>query len=163
MAYILGHTWFYGLKIAVGKGVLIPRPDTELLVSKGVEALRLLADKMATLWIPNVLELCTGSACISLALRKLWGRPIRIIATDLSSEALMYAKRNISIHDADQEIDLYQGDLFAALPNEVNPNDKMFSGFDLILANPPYIQSEILKTLEKGVKDYEPRIALMVA
>ena len=74
MAYILGHTWFYGLKIAVGKGVLIPRPDTELLVSKGVEALRLLADKMATLWIPNVLKLCSRIGLYKLSSEKTVGK-----------------------------------------------------------------------------------------
>ena len=79
------------------------------------------------------------------------GKTHSIIATDLSSEALMYAKRNISIHDATKKSTYIRG-FVAALQNEVNPNDKMFSGFDLILANPPYIQSEILKTLEKGLK-----------
>ncbi|HHX36987.1 MAG TPA: peptide chain release factor N(5)-glutamine methyltransferase [Clostridiaceae bacterium] len=160
LAYILGYTWFYGMKIGVGPGVLIPRPDTEVLVERGVNLLASMTDKCKS-HVPTVLELCTGTSCVSLALRERWKKPINLVATDVSEEALMYAQYNIAQYSAADDIELYRGDLFEALPHRYNPKQtNEFAGFDLILVNPPYIQTSVIPTLAVGVKDYEPALAL---
>ncbi len=137
LSYVLGNADFYGYEIKVDKRVLIPRPETEELVSEVLKVVKN-TDK--------VLDLCTGSGAIALVINKKSGASVT--ATDISEAALEVAKENFKQFDAAVEtrlIDLY-GDL----------SEK----FDIIVSNPPYIKTEEIDTLDKEVKDYEPRIAL---
>ena len=137
LSYVLGNADFYGYEIKVDERVLIPRPETEELVS---EVLKVVKNT------DRVLDLCTGSGAIALVINKKSGASVT--ATDISEAALEVAKENFKQFDAAVEtrlIDLY-GDL----------SEK----FDIIVSNPPYIKTEEIDTLDKEVKDYEPRIAL---
>lgn len=137
LSYVLGNADFYGYEIKVDERVLIPRPETEELVSEVLKVVKN-TDK--------VLDLCTGSGAIALVINKKSGASVT--ATDISEAALEVAKENFKQFDAAVEtrlIDLY-GDL----------SEK----FDVIVSNPPYIRTEEIDTLDKEVKDYEPRIAL---
>ena len=137
LSYVLGNADFYGYEIKVDERVLIPRPETEELVSEVLKVVKN-TDK--------VLDLCTGSGAIALVISKKSGASVT--ATDISEAALEVAKENFKQFDAAVEtrlIDLY-GDL----------SEK----FDVIVSNPPYIKTEEIDTLDKEVKDYEPRIAL---
>ncbi|MFZ4578612.1 MAG: peptide chain release factor N(5)-glutamine methyltransferase [Myxococcota bacterium] len=152
VAYILGRREFYGLDLAVRPGVLVPRPETESLVDEVVKFLTSDAAPQGA-----VLDLCTGSGCIALAVahtlkdKALKGKGIErdVIATDLSPEALVIAIEN---RDAlDLAVDLRQGDLFAAVPG---------LQFAAIASNPPYVRTETVAWLEPDVRDFEPRLAL---
>ena len=137
LSYVLGNADFYGYEIKVDERVLIPRPETEELVSEVLKVVKN-TDK--------VLDLCTGSGAIALVINKKSGASVT--ATDISEAALEVAKENFKQFDAAVEtrlIDLY-GDL----------SEK----FDIIVSNPPYIKTGEIDTLDKEVKDYEPRIAL---
>ena len=137
LCYVLGNCDFYGYEIKVDERVLIPRPETEELVS---EVLKVASrDK-------TVLDLCTGSGAIALVISKKSGA--KVVATDISEGALEVAKENLKLFDADVKtelIDLY-GDL----------EDK----FDIIVSNPPYIKTEDIGGLDDVVKNYEPHLAL---
>lgn len=143
LQYILGEWEFYGLKIFVGKGVLIPRPETELLVEKILE----FAGNKPDL---KILDLCTGSGCIALALKKFLP-DAEISAVDVSETALSYAEKNIKYHHL--AIKLFHADVL----------DKNFAGqfqnYDIIVSNPPYLTSEEMKDLQTEVR-HEPETAL---
>ena len=137
LCYVLGNCDFYGYEIKVDERVLIPRPETEELVS---EVLKVASrDK-------TVLDLCTGSGAIALVISKKSGA--KVVATDISEGALEVAKENLKLFDADiktELIDLY-GDI----------DDK----FDIIVSNPPYIKTSDMDGLDDVVKNYEPHLAL---
>lgn len=136
--YCVGDTDFYGYEIKVDERVLIPRPETELLV---LNATKLVKDG------DKVLDLCTGSGAIAIAVKK--EREVFVTAVDKSVDALSLARENAKLNDA--EIEFIESDMFSAL------NDRKF---DLIISNPPYIKSEDVLTLQKEVKDFEPVMAL---
>ena len=142
LQYILGFVWFCGLKLLVGKGVRIPRPETEILVE---ETLRRAGRQREI----KILDLCTGSGAIALALAKNLPRA-SILATDISGEALIWAERNRRENGV-ENVRFAKGDLFGPAGDSV---------FDFITANPPYIKEERLKTLEPEVVCWEPGIAL---
>jgi release factor glutamine methyltransferase len=147
LQYILGWVDFYGLRIKVGPGVLIPRPETEVLVD---EVLKRIGPEEA----PAVLELCTGCGAVALAIKS--RRPRAAVwATDISGKALQYARENAS--SSGLEIVFLEGDLYAPVKGK---NKEKNTVFDIIVANPPYIKSSILESLPPEVKDWEPRIAL---
>lgn len=142
-AYILGAVEFHGCQIHINSNVLIPRFETELLVEKILE-------KYPQDSSVNVLDLCTGSGCIGLALKK--HRPLwNVFMTDLSIEALKVADENAQRNGL--SVKIFQGDLFEPLEGA-----KVF--FDLIVSNPPYIPEKDYLILESSVLDYEPKIAL---
>ncbi len=136
--YCIGDTEFYGHKIKVDERVLIPRPETELLVYNALDYL----DERK-----RVLDLCTGSGAIAIAIKK-ERNPI-VTAVDKSMDALDLAKENAKINDVD--IKFVWSDMFSALEGRK---------FDLIISNPPYIKSQDIKTLQTEVKDFEPIMAL---
>lgn len=141
VAYITGWREFYGLALRVNPEVLIPRPETELLVELALE--RLSPEEP---W--RVLELGTGSGAIAIALAS--ERPgLAIVATDVSEAALALARRNARDHGA--EIDFVLSDWFDALEA---------GQFDLIVSNPPYVPAED-PHLERGDLRFEPRLALV--
>jgi release factor glutamine methyltransferase len=140
--YILGEVEFYGLRIKVGPGVLIPRPETELLVE---ETIKRLSDNPA----PRVLELCTGSGCVALAVAR--GLPeAQVIATENSKEALRYALENAALNEVENAA-FPSGSLFEPVVGQT---------FDAVLSNPPYIRTGDIDTLAPEIKNWEPREAL---
>ncbi|MFN0157847.1 MAG: peptide chain release factor N(5)-glutamine methyltransferase [Bacteroidota bacterium] len=144
LQYIIGETSFMGFDLFVDKNVLIPRPETELLVERVVEYInRVTSDQV------EVLDIGTGSGNIPVALAK-FASKARITSVDVSAEALAVAARNIKRH-AVNAVTLIQGDIFG----------DMLSGreFDLIISNPPYISLQEFQGLQPEVRDHEPRIA----
>lgn len=144
LQYLIGQVEFFGLKIAVGPGVLIPRPETELLAE---EAVRLLghAGKPGL----RILDLCTGSGCIALTLAHHFPHST-VIAVDKSLSATGYARHN-AIDNGIGNIHLVAGDLYRSL----RPRP-----YDLIVSNPPYIRSADIGGLQREIRDYEPPGAL---
>ena len=140
--YITGECSFHAIELQVGPGVLIPRPETEELV-----------DLALTLWRPEepVLDLCTGSGAIILALAKARPKATQLTGVDLSSEALTWAQRNRDILGLTQ-VELRAGDLCAPV---------LGRQFQLITANPPYVSEQEYAELSPLVRDHEPRLALL--
>lgn len=142
LQYIIGHVDFYGIRISVGPGVLIPRPESELVVE---EALKALAGKPAA----RVLDLCTGSGCLALAIaRNIPGATV--CGTDLSREALRYAEGNARLNRIENARFL-QGHLFEPVRD---------MRFDAVVSNPPYVRSSDIEGLEPEIRHWEPRAAL---
>ena len=141
LQYILGTTVFSGLEFEVCPGVLIPRPETELIPLWTEVLLRENAS-------PEILDLCCGSGCLGLAIKYMM--PLaRVTMSDLSPEAVRVSERNREKLDLNCEI--LQGDLFEPLQGRK---------FDCIVSNPPYIPTKTIETLQREVKDFEPRLAL---
>ena len=148
IATLVGYTEFYSLRIHVNGDCLIPRPETEQLVQQAIEVLR---QKRGPLC---VLDLCTGSGCIAVAIAQ--NHPdVTLTATDISEAALAVAAGNIRSHGLAERITLLCGDLFDPLAALRQAN-----GFDLIVCNPPYIPTDVIETLDRNVRDYDPRMAL---
>ena len=139
--YIFGDTDFCGCKIKVDERVLIPRPETELLVRQALAALKD-GDSM--------LDLCTGSGAIAVAVavEAAKKKSVTIVGADISEDALEVARENARINQA--SVTFVKADLF----------DGIRGKFDLITANPPYIKSGEIVSLDQEVRDFEPRIAL---
>lgn len=143
LQYILGEWEFMGYPFAVGEGVLIPRPETELLVDFAKDKLK---DKKS----PVVFDLCSGSGCIAISVAKLFPKA-KVYAVEKSPEALSYLKKNVKLNKA-KNVDIINGDI---------ADKRLLQGIvpDLILSNPPYIKSAELPTLQKEVQR-EPSMAL---
>lgn len=143
--YIVGYTYFYGLKIKVTNYTLIPRPETEVLLDKGIEVINELGDNL------TILDLCTGSGCIAIALKNYLNNKNMtnsiVFASDISNNALAIAKENAIMNNVN--INFIESDLFTNINNK----------FDIIICNPPYIPNDS-KEVEKIVLDNEPSIAL---
>jgi len=162
-AYIIGKKEFRGLEFEVNPSVLVPRPDTETLVEAAIEMiteeLRTKAQRHEGSKGFNVLDLCTGSGAIIIALKNEMPH-INAYATDISSEALKVAKANASRLLPNNKIHFHHGDLFQALPTNSSasfaPSRELFS---LMTSNPPYIPSAEIETLSAEVQN-EPRLAL---
>ncbi len=148
LQYILGYTEFCGLKIKVGKGVLIPRPETELLVEK---AIKIISNFESQITNSNLLDLCTGSGCIALALAREFP-DAQVYGTDISEIAIRYAKENAKLNKI-KNVAFIKGSLF-------KPVKKSLNTFDLIVSNPPYIKKNDIKNLQIEIKDWEPVKAL---
>ena len=146
LQHIIGSTSFCGLEIAVNKHVLVPRPETELLAELGWQFLTTINHQPST-----CLDFGTGSGCIAIAIAVKCPMA-RIVAVDISVNAIAVAKQNAASNGVDDSIEFRCGDGFATL----NGNDK----FDLIVSNPPYIASEEIATLEPEVRNFDPRNAL---
>lgn len=150
IAHLVGVKEFYSLDFAVDSRVLVPRPETEVLVECAVDHLASLPGERERV----VLDLGTGSGCIAIALAKQVDS-VRVVATDVSPEALEVARGNAERHGVAERIDFVEAHGLA-LPDDVLAD----GGFDLILSNPPYISESDHAALEKHVRDYEPRMAL---
>lgn len=145
LQYQKGYAEFYKLKFKVTPDVLIPRPETELLVD---EALSLARPGLARL---TILDLGTGAGNIAISLAcNLKGCNVNIIATDISSKALKVAKQNAKLHGVENKIEFFQSNLLENITKQP----------DIIVTNLPYIPSERIPYLDSSVKDYEPNIAL---
>lgn len=140
LQHLTGEQMFMGLRFVVNEHVLVPRQDTEILVE---EAMRELHDGM------SVLDMCTGSGCILLSLLQ-YSNDCRGVGVDISPKALLVAQENAKLLGITAEF--REGNLFSALM----PQEK----FDLLISNPPYIESEVIPTLMEEVRCHEPQGAL---
>jgi release factor glutamine methyltransferase len=146
LAYLIGSVPFNDLTILVEPPVLIPRPETEEWTVYLIEQLKKLDNKKLT-----ILDLCTGTGCIALAIAK--ALPMaHVYAVDIADEAMQCAQKNI-VHSAASNVVLIQSDLFDALPDDVH--------FDLIVGNPPYISQEYWEDLDEQVAEWEDKRALI--
>jgi release factor glutamine methyltransferase len=150
LQYILEHQEFWSIDLKVDPRVLIPRPETELLVEQSLLILLEISVKR----IPSILEIGTGSGAIAIALAK-EVKHIFLVATDISGDALVLAKENAESAGVRHQIEFVNGNLFGAF---CVPRGR--TRFDLILSNPPYIVRPEIGSLAKEVRDYEPIIAL---
>jgi len=140
--YLINNKEFRSLDFYVDENVLIPRPETEVLVET------ILEDKTED---RKFLDIGTGSGAIAISVAK--ERPNwEIFATDISTEVIQIAKRNAQNHDLEERISFLQGNLFEPIDSNMH--------FDWIVSNPPYIKSDELAKLMPEVRDYEPKIAL---
>lgn len=146
IAYLIGEWEFYGLTLTVTPQVLIPRPDTELLVERGILAIRDLPQA-------RVLDLCTGSGCVGLALA--YNCPnAQVVLADWSEEALEVARQNVLRNQLSDQVSLVRA-------NALEAPERELGDFDLILCNPPYIPKRVVEEeLDPSVRDYEPHMAL---
>jgi release factor glutamine methyltransferase len=146
VAYLVGRTEFYSLEVEVTPDCLIPRPETELLVQQSIELLRKRTGPH------DVCDLCTGCGIVAVAIAR--NVPdAKVLATDLSEAALAVAARNVEKHQVQDRIELRHGDLFDPLVPRLDQ-------FDLMACNPPYVSAAEYETLDRNVRDYEPRLAL---
>jgi release factor glutamine methyltransferase len=145
--YVLGEAWFYRMKFKVNAHVLIPRPETEELVEQ------LITDRKSKLTDPGILDIGTGSGCIPIAIKK--NLPAsKLIALDISEDALALATENAAFHNAHINfmlLDFLDESTWSALEL-----------FDIIISNPPYIPIHEKEKLAKNVTDFEPHLALFV-
>lgn len=158
LQYILKETEFWGLKITVTPDVLIPRPETELLVEEAIKIVgagfsRPGREDRAPTGI-QILDIGTGSGSIAVALAKELPKA-KVIATDISKEALALARENAEMNGVIDRIDFILADL--APWKRFQAEDRLF---DLIVSNPPYIATNDFPTLQPEVRDFEPRRAL---
>ena len=146
VAYLIGEWEFYGLTLDVCRDVLIPRPDTETLVERGILFLRDLPEGA------RVLDLCAGSGCVGLAIAD--NCPgAHVILAEWSDDALRICRQNILRCALSQQAS-------AAQVDALEPPPRLLRDFDLILCNPPYIPTLEVAHLDPSVRDYEPRLAL---
>lgn len=148
LQYILGKTEFMGLEFEVNPDVLIPRPETEILVESVIKILNQPEYRSRRL---DVLDVGTGSGCIAISLAKLYPG-INITATDISEPALRVSRRNAFLNGVVDKIRFMQSDLFAS-------RKLVSGGYDVIVANPPYIAGDEIDGLQPEIS-FEPDIAL---
>jgi len=146
LQHLTGSASFCGLEIAVNRHALVPRPETELLAELGWQYLSTLNSQPSI-----VLDFGTGTGCIAIALAAKCPSA-KIVATDISPDALALARENAARNNVADRIEFRQGDGVAALSAEIR--------FDLIISNPPYIPSAEIATLQPEVRDFDPRLAL---
>ena len=146
LAYVLGEWDFYGLTLYVDKNVLIPRDDTCALAEMVIRKVLFMDQD------PRVLDLCTGSGCIGLAIANKV-KDARVTLADISREAMAVAKKNIQRHHMGGRVNVIAADALG--------KPSAFLGkFDMIVSNPPYITTEEMTQLQPSVKDFEPVLAL---
>ena len=146
VAYLVGEWEFYGLPLTITPEVLIPRDDTQVLADQAISWLKDLEGPA------RVLDLCTGSGCVGLAIAS-QRDDCRVVLADVSEGALRIARTNVRLNRLQSRCAVMQADALASPP----PN---FDGFHCIVANPPYIPSGDLARLDRSVRDYEPHMAL---
>ncbi len=145
LAYILGEWSFYGLPMKVTEDVLIPRDDTAAVTELALEALTGVEKA-------RVLDLCTGSGCVGVAIAKL--RPTAwVTLADISDAALRVARENAALNGVSRRINPVRADALQEAPG-------FLSGFDLIVSNPPYITAAEMEQLDVSVREHEPHLAL---
>ena len=146
LAYILGQWEFYGLTLFVDKNVLIPRDDTCAVTDLAIKNALFLDTN------PRILDLCTGSGCIGLAVASRV-KDAKVTLGDYSREALAVAKKNVTAQKLSGRVSCLQVDA-------LKPPTAFLGKFDMIVSNPPYITSQEMEELPVSVKDFEPELAL---
>jgi release factor glutamine methyltransferase len=184
LQYIFGNVDFMGMKLHVGPGVLIPRPETELMAEYAIKAVSTQRSAVRfekkpgahdpKLQTPNsklqILDLCTGSGCLALALAKQFA-DAKVYGVDISETALLYARRNAELNGV-TNVEFIAGNLFEPfqrhpelvsgsqkeMPKQVRHDSSKF--FDLIISNPPYIKTADIRELQPEIREWEPVNAL---
>ncbi len=154
IARIVGHQEFYGLSFELNPATLVPRPETELLVDLALAAI---GNKPAA-----VLDLGTGTGCVIVALLAN-ALASHGVGVDLSAQALQCAQANADRHNVQNRLELLNGSWFGALTGRKQAPSaagEVAGRFDLIVSNPPYIESGVIPTLARDVRDYDPLLAL---
>ena len=146
LAYVLGEWEFYGLKLTVNRSVLIPRDDTCAVTDLAIQQALFLDSS------PRILDLCTGSGCIGLAIASRV-KDAKVTLADISRDAMQVAKKNIAAQKMTGRVSCVQVD---ALQKPAS----FLGKFDLIVSNPPYITTAEMEELPNSVADYEPHLAL---
>ena len=146
LAYVLGEWEFYGLRLYVDKNVLIPRDDTCAVTDLAIRNALFLDQS------PRILDLCTGSGCIGLAIASRV-KDARVTLADISKEALAVAKKNVASAHFSGRVSCVQADALTPAPG-------FLGKFDMIVSNPPYITGPEMLDLPASVDDYEPHLAL---
>ncbi|MCI0664645.1 MAG: peptide chain release factor N(5)-glutamine methyltransferase [Acidobacteria bacterium] len=146
LQYITGHQEFFGLEFEVNPDVLIPRPETEIIIE---ETIRIAQE--AELNRPLIVDVGTGSGCIAVTLAREINH-LSAVATDISTAALRVARRNAGRHGLITRINFIAANLLDAFP------EKPFA--DFIISNPPYVSGDELPMLQREVREWEPRVAL---
>lgn len=144
LQYLIGEWEFMGIKFKVGKGVLIPREDTEILVNECIR-------RISNLKAPKILDLCAGSGAVGISIALARG-DAEVVCVEYSSEAFKYLKENTEMNEV-KNITLIKDNIFSDILELKNRK------FDMIVSNPPYVKTEDIKDLQIEVKN-EPRIAL---
>lgn len=144
VAYLVGRKEFFSMALTVTPAVLIPRPDSEFVVVEFLAAFKGVDS-------PRVVDVGTGSGCLALACAQAH-KTASVIAIDVSPDALDVARRNAEALGLAGRVAFREGDLLGPVADD--------GPFDAILSNPPYIRSEVVPTLEPGVRDFEPHLAL---
>lgn len=148
LQYILGETEFMGFTFKTAPGVLIPRPETELLVEETLKLKNQFNDTK-----PIIVDVGSGSGCIAISLARLWPQAT-IYATDVSETAVALTNENANLNEVEERITTVQHDIFSdwstELPQQV----------DILLSNPPYISRSEMQSLPKEIKEFEPQTAL---
>lgn len=156
--YLTGEAWFFGLPMHADRRALIPRPCTEAIVEHVLQALR--ADTPSAgdgePAAPLIADVCTGSGCIAVALAKR-SASARVIATDISPDALDLAAQNASRHGVSERIELLPGDLLEPLASRLA---ELGRPADHLVANPPYIPDHEWPDVPANVREHEPELAL---
>lgn len=146
LAYVLGQWDFYGMTLHVDKNVLIPRDDTCAVTALAIKRALFLQSA------PRILDICTGSGCIGLAVASRV-KDAKVTLADISKEALAVAKKNVTAQKLSARVSCIQADALA--------DPSAFLGkFDMIISNPPYITTEEMEKLPISVKEHEPHLAL---
>ncbi len=146
VAYLVGHREFFSLKFEVNSSVLIPRPETEHLVTEALDAIPEFDHQP-----PRVVDVGTGSGNVAISIAK-HAPDALVMATDISDEALAVARRNAETHDLSGRIAIVKSDLLEDV--------EQFDEVDLIVSNPPYVGENETDQLDKSVLDFEPHQAL---
>jgi len=146
--YIFGEAEFYGIKFNLNQNVLIPRPETELLVEEALKALKLIKPEK-----PVVYDIGTGSGCIAVSIAKHCDNCF-VYASDVSAEALKIASANAAINGISGRIEFLLGPDFKPFADTAVPKA------DIVVSNPPYIRTADLNELQPEVRDFEPHKAL---
>ena len=146
LAYVLGEWDFYGMTLQVDKNVLIPRDDTCAVTDLAIKYALFLSKT------PRILDLCTGSGCVGLAIGSRI-KDARITLADISREALVIAKKNVTLQKMTGRISCVSADALQKAP-------ALLGKFDMIVSNPPYITSDEMIGLDDSVKNFEPHLAL---
>ena len=147
VAYLVGHKVFFGRDFLVDKRVLIPRPETELLVEAALGTIRAM---FVTGWTPLIADIGTGSGIIPITLALEEPRIPYLYGIDISADALDVARLNSQRHEVTTRLRFLQGDLLAPLPEAV----------DVLIANLPYVGTNEMDTLSPDVRAFEPHLAL---
>jgi len=151
VAYLVGKKEFFSLSFLVNNACLIPRNETEHIITECIDRIKKNPPQSPL----RIADVCTGSGCIAVTIAKecqRLGFQAELIALDLSNQALEVAKQNIQLHNVQNSVETLQGDLLDPLEE---------NSCDFILSNPPYISDEEYLKLDKSVRDYEPKMALV--
>lgn len=155
VAYLVGQKEFYSLSFLVDKRCLIPRGETEHIVIECLDRLKKLPTPNPDTPPTQIVDVCTGSGCIAVTIAKEAQRiakPVAVTAIDISSDALAVARQNVELHQVQNIVSCIEADLLST----IEPNS-----CDFVLSNPPYVSLAEFEKLDKSVRNFEPRLALV--